>query len=150
MNCLPERIIVVGIMLVIALFCWVNGYGAEEVEINKIIQIESSGNPKAYNPKTQDIGLMQITPICLEDYNNYNPDYTTIDLYTPEINKIIGTWYINYRIPRMLNYYNIPDTIENRLIAYNWGIGNLIKYTKGELELPKETKEYLEKYDNIK
>ncbi len=132
---------------------------AEEIDINKIIQIESSGNPHAYNKRSGAIGLMQITPICLEEWNN--PEILRkrgesrntvflVDLYCGAINVYIGTWYINERIPQMLKAYGLEDTIEYRLIAYNWGIGNLLKHLKGKYPLPKETRDYIRKYKEIK
>jgi soluble lytic murein transglycosylase-like protein len=121
----------------------------QDVSITKIIQIESSGNPDAYNPKSGAIGLCQILPQgALADWNNYHPNgqYDELDLYNPEINTLIGEWYINYRIPQMLKYYGIEDTIDNRLISYNFGIGNL----KNGKPLPKETQDYLKKYKESK
>ena len=44
-------------------------------------------------------------------------------------------------------FYDIPDTIENRLICYNWGIGNLRKKVRNRSNyLPKETINYIKKY----
>ena len=45
----------------------------------------------------------------------------------------------------LLKYYKMPVSIENILIAYNFGIGNLVK---GK-ELPKETRDYLVKYERL-
>ena len=43
-----------------------------EINISTIIQIESSGNPNAYNPRSGCIGLMQISPKgALADWNKY-------------------------------------------------------------------------------
>jgi len=60
---------------------------------------------------------------------------------------------MNTNIPRMLSYFNIPDTIETRLAAYNWGIGNLKKsYAKHGNDwinyAPQETQNYISKYTN--
>ena len=123
----------------------------DEVNIERIIIIESSGNPYALNERSGARGLMQITPICLKEWNNENLDkYTLDDLYNPVINKRIGTWYMNEKIPTYLWAYNIKDTIENRLIAYNWGIGNLRNYVNGKLKnLPYETKRYIKKYREV-
>ena len=137
----------------------------EEVDIPTIIQIESSGNPHAYNAKSGAIGLMQITPICLGDWNNYTSKilysgsgepymnqpiwYSLADLYNPKINIEIGTWYINTRIPQMLKHYGIEDTVRNRLISYHDGIGNLRKYLAGKRKLGKEMRGYLKKYERF-
>lgn len=39
--------------------------------INAIIQVESSGNPKAINTKTDAVGAMQIRKIVVDDCNEY-------------------------------------------------------------------------------
>ena len=115
-----------------------------EIKIARIIIIESSGNPLAYNKNSGAVGICQITQICLDDYNFYNQTDIKLDeLYNPELNKKVAEWYLNKRIPTMLNYYNIEDTVENRLFAYNAGIG---KVKKGIM--PLETKNYIKKYEN--
>lgn len=64
----------------------------------------------------------------------------------------VADYYLNTRIPQMLTYYNIPDTLETRLGAYDWGIGNVKKAWErhGEDWLthsPTETQDYiLQKY----
>jgi len=110
--------------------------------MDKIIEIESSGNPLAYNVNSSARGLCQITPICLRDYNSYHKvKYSLEDMYDPIKNREVGNWYMNVRIPQLLKYYGYEDTTRNRLIAYNWGISNIGK------ELPKETKDYINKYN---
>ncbi len=140
---------------------------AEEIDISAIIQIESSGNPNAIS-KSGCIGLMGINPKgALADWNTFYCDsYYTYpssgyincqiqtehnigDLYNPKINVKIGKFYINERIPQMLKTYGIEDTVENRLIAYHDGIGNLRKYLKGERKLGKRMKAYLKKYKRL-
>lgn len=39
--------------------------------IEAIIQVESSGNPKAINKKTDAVGIMQIRKIVVDDCNEY-------------------------------------------------------------------------------
>ena len=126
----------------------------EEIDINKIIQIESGGDSQAYNGKSGAIGLCQITPICLLDYNEYRGGYNKVhiipitleQLYYPGINVTIGTWYLNARIPQMLKAYGLEDTIEARLFCYSVGIGTYRKYLRGEIKMPKETRDYIRKY----
>ena len=91
------------------------------IDLAKISRIESSNNPKAYNKRSKATGLYQITPICLKEYNNFHKEkqYSMKDLYDKDINEAIAGWYLNVRISQMLRYYDKPDTIENRLIAYN-------------------------------
>jgi len=121
-----------------------NAY-AQEVELNKIAMIESSGNPRAWNKKDDSRGLYQITPICLKEFNNFHPNkkYTRDDLWTVSVNTEIADWYLNKRIPQMLRHYGRPDTIENRLIAYNAGIS----YVVSGKQIPEITKSYIRKYN---
>ena len=143
-------------------------YG-EEIDINRIIKIESNGDPNAFNKKSGATGLMQITPICLMEWNNkigmfgtgyrnnhaktlgqlvivYDNHYNIGDMYNGGKNIRVGSWYINERIPQMLKAYGIEDSVEARLACYNWGIGNYRKYLKGEKKMPKETRDYIRKY----
>lgn len=113
------------------------------IDLAKIAQIESSGNTRAWNKVDDSRGLYQITPICLQEWNNYHPakQYTMDDLWTVSINEEIAGWYLNVRIPQMLRHYKIDDSVENRIWAYNAGIGNVVKG-----RMPKITQNYLRKY----
>ncbi len=117
------------------------------VNMKYIEKIESQGNAKAYNKSSKAIGLYQITPICLKEYNNFHPKrkYSSKDLYNPCINYIVAEWYIRERIPQLLKYYKKPVTIENILISYNAGIGYVVKGKS----LPKETIDYIKKYKKL-
>lgn len=122
------------------------------IDINKIIQIESSGNPNAVNEKSGAIGLMQITQSALNDYNKmavrYNKQvFCLSEMINPNFNKIVGDWYINERIPAMIQFYKIPDCDFFRIITYNWGIGHLVDWYD---TLPSETRKYLQKYEGLK
>ena len=116
------------------------------INLEIIKNIESSGNPNAYNKKSQAKGHYQITPITLKEWNNYNPKdkHTDKDLYNPEVNKKIADWYMNKRISQMHKAYKIQDTLENRLTSYNAGIGNT---RKGRV--PTETQKYIKKYKSL-
>ncbi|GAG01078.1 unnamed protein product, partial [marine sediment metagenome] len=61
----------------------------------------------------------------------------------------IGTWYINEKIPMYLANYGLEDTIENRLMAYNWGARNVRDWKLGRVDLLIETKEYVIKYRRL-
>lgn len=120
-------------------------YAHADVDMTKIAMIESSGNPSAYNSRSGATGLFQITKICLADYNNlHKSKYSMDDLWNTSVNTEIATWYMNIRIPKLLRHYKKADTLENRLIAYNCGVGCIGK------ELPIETVRYIEKYKNEK
>ena len=141
-NILNWLIIILGVLVIIILLS-VPGQAYTTPDINIIIKIESGGNPKAYNPLHNDRGLMQITPIVLKDYNNlHHNKYTENDLFNPLINKIIGIWYIDKRIPSLLRHYHKRVTIDNILTAYNMGIYSVIR---GRVDYG-----YINKYMKIK
>ena len=125
------------------------------MNVKRIIWIESKNRAKAHNTSEDARGLMQIRNIVLQEWNNYNPQeiYTPKDLFTPQINIKIGTWYLEKRCPQMLKYYKIYPSVKDvdlyNIACYNWGIGNVIKWHKrgGKYyELPKITRRYYESY----
>lgn len=118
--------------------------------VNKISKIESNGNPKARSNKKAR-GLMQITPIVLKEWNILHPNkmYNLNDLFKPKINKKIGIWYLNRIKDIYLPSSNLYPTIDNILAAYNFGIDNLEGVGDARenfSELPKETRNYLNKF----
>lgn len=120
---------------------------AKELKVNimKIAKIESNFNTHAVNLKEGSRGLCQIRAKgALADWNSCHKDeqYTADDLFDREINLKIAEWYINVRIPSYIRHYHRPDTIENRLVAYNAGI----RYVKDNIPIPNSTKRYIEKY----
>ena len=54
---------------------------------------------------------------------------------------------MNTEIPRLLRHFNVDDTIEDRLAAYNWGVGNLNRI--GFEKAPQKTLDYIEKYKSL-
>lgn len=128
--------------MVLFFFCF-NAH-AEEVNMSRIAMIESNGNPLAWNKAEDGRGLFQVNPICLREWNNFHPrdQHTPDDLFRAHVNAKIADWYINRRIPAMIKHYGKPDTIENRIIAYNAGIS----YVVNGKEIPQITKNYIKKY----
>jgi len=134
-----------------------------------VIQIESSGNPQAVS-KAGCIGLMQINPKgALAEWNNamdkrykmlekghpFPIDYDWIkskcsfhtlgDLYNPNINIKIGTWYLK----RLKDHYLKNNfTIERMLAAYNGGptrMRRLLRQGKDWQDMPRESVNYVRK-----
>jgi len=125
------------------LLCFFCSLASADVDMDIIAEIESSGDPLAYNPGSKATGAWQVTPICLADYNNYNnTQYTLKDMFNQGDCYEVAFWYLNKRIPQMLRYYGRPVTIDNILICYNFGIRGIVNGDK----LPKETKDYLMRY----
>lgn len=79
--------------------------------IDAIIQVESSGNPLAYNKHTGAIGLMQLTPII---YNKVC-GLTKTQAFDPIKNRNCGTLFVGH----LLKKYN--GNIEKTLLYYNNG-----------------------------
>ncbi|KKM01581.1 hypothetical protein LCGC14_1793000 [marine sediment metagenome] len=167
------------ILLILFLLCGVVE-GAEIVDIDIIIQIESSGNEFAHNEQSDAKGLMQITPVCLAEFKQFHKGKFVArtedwgdwkysakwnayeirdewDLFIPQVNVMIGYWYINNRIPQMLKAYKIYPSIKDLdlyiIACYNWGIGRVVKWHRAGAEykkLPQETRRYYERYVQIK
>jgi hypothetical protein len=79
-----------------------HGMIATKQEIGAIIHNESRGNPNAFNKKGGGfgaIGLMGIRAPALTDYNRAHPNdqISSSELYDPEKNMRVGTWYYNER-----------------------------------------------------
>jgi len=112
-----------------------NKYDVDPNIINAIIKTESNFNPIARSEKGAQ-GLMQLMPKTAASLGLRGK--AVLD---PEKNIAAGVKYFK-DIGRMLGK---DDSLENRLIAYNWGIGNFRKYQKGLKQLPKETSDYIKK-----
>jgi hypothetical protein len=116
-----------------------------EINLKIIATIESGNNPQAYNKGSKATGMYQITPICLKDYNQaHRQTFQLSEMFYPSKAEKVASWYLNRRIPALLRHYNIADTTENRLRAYNSGIGVLVggRY-------PIETRNYVSKYKDL-
>ena len=122
------------------------------VDMSKIFLIESNNNPLAVN-KSGARGLGQVMEgtwnECVKAMGK-DWDYHT-DWEDPVKNAAVSAYYMNTKIPKMLKYYEIPDIIDPRLAAYNWGIGHLKScYKEYNTErvnhIPIETKGYIRKY----
>ena len=124
---------------------------ATGIDIDKIVQIESSGRADAVSPVGAR-GLMQfMKPTWDEITKKMGKDWSFDEAFDPGKNRQVGVYYMNVEIPRLLKSYGIPDTTETRLGAYNWGIGNLQdayeEYGDGWIEhAPEETQNYIKKY----
>ena len=133
------------IILLICLMLSITDAHADIIDMNRIAQIESSNNPKAWNKAEDGRGRFQINPICLKEWNNFHPrqQYTPDDLWNDDVNTKIANWYMNKRIPQMIRHFGKEDTVENRIIAWNAGIN----YVKTGKEIPRITKNFIAKYN---
>ena len=137
-------IILIALVLFGVLIFSIKTARAEVVDLNTIKQIESAGNPLAVS-RTGAIGLYQIMPCVLAEYNLYNKvNLQRVDLFNPLVNEQIAKWYLTKRIPQMLRHYGKAITTTNCITAYNAGIRAVVKGY-----LPRETANYLQKYARL-
>lgn len=136
--------------LILMLLC--SCVGAEEINdlVPAIIQVESSGRTDAYNSKTQARGLMQITPVVFTEWRwTYEKRHagktisssmieivdefnlTLQSLYDPNINKMIGTWYLKRLRDHYLKDIEITFTGTNKKHTY---FAHIWKCKNGELK----------------
>lgn len=118
------------------------------IDLKKIAKIESSNNPEAENSRTGARGLHQIMePTWNEMVLKMGVDWEWDEAFDAEKNTKVAEYYMNTEIPRLLKHFGIEDTVENRLAAYNWGIGNL-RYNE-YYDAPQETIDYIKKYVSL-
>jgi len=114
-------------------------YGVDENLIKAIIKTESNFDPNAASPAGAK-GLMQLMPCNIEHYGVTDP-------FNIEENIDAGTRHIN----DYLKTYN--NDLNMALAAYNFGPGNMasrgISSSSDFYKLPTETKNYLEKINNL-
>lgn len=86
------------IMFLVALFVAVVARADEFIDelVPIICLVESNNDPKAFNEDSCARGIMQITDICLMEYNlNNEVPFTREQMFDKEINIKVGTWYLN-------------------------------------------------------
>ncbi len=114
-------------------------YGVDESLIKAIIKTESNFDPNAASSAGAK-GLMQLMPCNIEHYGVTDP-------FNIEENIDAGTRHIN----DYLKTYN--NDLNMALAAYNFGPGNMasrgISSSSDFYKLPTETKNYLEKINNL-
>jgi len=131
------------IIFLIAILCPLQAQG-EAIDLDRIIAIESGGRTHvdSFRGAKFGRGLCQVSEICLREYNDFNgTNYSPQDLYKPDINKAIASWYLEVRIPQLLRHYGKAVSLENILWAYNGGIGRVVKG-----QMARETENYIAKY----
>ena len=100
--------------------------------MDAIIQVESKGNPKAYNPNGNCAGILQITPGLVKQCNTWlkakksKKRYTLADRYNVQKSKEMFVM--------VQKYYNKTNDIEKAIRIWNGGPGYTIKGTNGYLK----------------
>lgn len=120
-----DKILLVAFVAAFIICCFWSIAKSDAIDdiIPAIIKVESNGNSFAVGT-AGEIGLMQIKPVVLKEWNTYatrgnmplgNADqckyYRSLDLYKPCINMLVGEWYL-----RRLRDYYLKDV---RLMFYD-------------------------------
>ena len=93
--------------------------------MDAIIQVESEGNPNAVSGKS--VGVMQITPILVEDCNNIlkqkksKKRFTLSDRYSVKKSKEMFLL--------IQSYYNRENSIEKAIRSWNGGVKYSVRAT---------------------
>ena len=93
--------------------------------MDAIIQVESEGNPKAVSGNS--VGVMQITPILVEDCNDIlkkkksKKRYTLADRYSVEKSKEMFLL--------IQSYYNPLNSVEKAIRSWNGGVHYSVRAT---------------------
>lgn len=115
-------------------------------DVFAIITIESSWDPEAKSPAGA-IGLMQITQPALDQINMiYATNFTMEDMLRPDRNIWTGIRYLRWVYKTLSRFVNAHILA---VLAYNWGIGNVLDWIAGKKsfsDIPKESKDYVLKY----
>ena len=88
--------------------------------INAIIQVESGGNPNAVDKSGKSCGIMQITPICVQECNRIlkmrksQKRYTHQDRFSVEKSKEMFLL--------LQSFYNPSNNVEQAIRAWNGGM----------------------------
>jgi hypothetical protein len=105
-----------------------------------IAQVESNNNPRAYNPSAGDAGILQITPIFVDDLNRIHGKiiYTYNDRWDVEKSKEMATKYlVHYGTERRLGR---KPTAEDLARIFHGGPNGFKK---------EHTKKYWVKVENV-
>ena len=119
---------------------------------NAVIQVESSGNPKAVSHAGAR-GLMQImeptwTEMTTKIYGAALPFDKAFD---PEINRKVGTRYLQWIDDYLRNRLGDDYSFTGTIMSYYWGIGNYCKHVENNPEdpFPADVRGYYEKFQSF-
>ena len=99
--------------------------------VDAIIQVESKGNPKAFNKNGNCAGILQITPGLVKQCNTWlkakksKKRYTLADRYDVKKSKEMFVM--------VQSYYNKSNNVEKAIRIWNGGPGYTIEGTNGYL-----------------
>lgn len=105
--------------------------------IKTIMIIETGMNPRKNSLGYE--GFPQTKQQIINEVNKrFKTSFLMIDMYDAEK----AAEFIYYYL-KMVEKSMWVEDMDDLIIAYNWGLGNLKDYKKGEKELPQQTSDYL-------
>jgi soluble lytic murein transglycosylase len=95
--------------------------------VRALIWRESKFDPLTHGSTADEHGLMQVTPEVGQMWAKANKveNYSADNLYDPETNIRVGTWYLNRALKR---WSQTDDPITFALAEYNAGRSNALKW----------------------
>ena len=100
--------------------------------IDAIIEVESEGNAKAVDKSGKSCGILQITPVLVQECNrilekrNHRKRYTMKDRFSVKKSKEM---FILYQ-----SFYNPKNSVEQAIRSWNGGMGYSIRGTQKYFE----------------
>ena len=131
----------------------------QPINLDAIFSIESSSgkNKKAYQERSTGgpLGGYQISKIAFDDLQQKLPQSYKMKSWRETVlddtsARQAASDYLNVVIPQYLIRLGIPPTPDNILAAYNYGIGNFKNAYRSKGALPKETRDYISKYNTYR
>lgn len=104
------------------------------------------------SPSGNHLGVSQVSKDVVNSYNNYNDSRYSYDTVRTddELNKKVGNWYLNERIPEILAVDGVPATPLTKVISYNAGPGVAKQWwSKFRGELTPESLQYLKSIKTV-
>jgi soluble lytic murein transglycosylase len=101
--------------------------GVDPFLVRALIWRESRFDPLTHGSAADEHGLMQVTPAVGQMWAKENKieNYTDDQLYDPETNIRVGTWYLNRAIKQ---WSKTDDPVTFALAQYNAGRSNALKW----------------------
>jgi hypothetical protein len=128
------------------------GEDADPNLIKAMMMIETGMNPRKNHlgyegfPQTKD----HIINGWKDKEGNFHPginqkhgtSFTLKDMYDPQK----AAEFMHYYMKAVSGSRHVQD-LKDLIIAYNWGVGNLIAYKSGKKDLPKQSEDYVKMVD---
>ena len=107
-------------------------HGVDPALVKAVILRESKFNPRVRG-RVGEIGLMQVRPLTAEEWAKAVLKQKAFegDLFNPETNVEIGTWYLG---KLLLRYRRADNPVAYALADYNAGRSNVLRWNRGPAE----------------